>query len=57
MPEPLIPWIGLGMNVAYRPCCWAIALRVYLNVIALSAVRSASLYSKSISCWPAATSW
>ena len=57
MPEPLMPWIGLGMNVAYRPCCWAIALSVYLKVIALSAVRSASEYSKSISCWPAATSW
>ena len=42
IPEPLMPWIGLGMNVAYRPCCWAIALRVYLKVIALSAVRSAS---------------
>jgi hypothetical protein len=57
MPEPLIPWIGLGMNVAYRPCCWAMALRVVLKVTALSAVWSASAYSKSISCWPAATSW
>ena len=52
-----MPWIGLGMNVAYRPCCWAIALSVNLKVIALSAVWSASAYSKSISCWPAATSW
>ena len=52
IPEPLIPWIGLGMNVAYRPCCWAIALSVNLKVIALSAVWSASAYSKSISCWP-----
>ncbi len=25
MPEPLIPKIGLGMNVAYRPWSWAIA--------------------------------
>ena len=31
IPEPLIPWIGLGMNVAYRPCCWAIALSVELE--------------------------
>ena len=38
MPEPLIPWIGLGMNVAYRPCCCAIALSANLKVIALSAV-------------------
>ena len=38
IPEPLIPWIGLGMNVAYRPCCWAIALSANLKVIALSAV-------------------
>ena len=57
IPEPLMPWIGLGMNVAYRPCCWAIALSANLKVIALSAVCSASLYSKSISCCPAATSW
>ena len=56
IPEPLIPWIGLGMNVAYRPCCWAIAFRVVLKVTALSAVWSASAYSKSISCCPAATS-
>ncbi len=56
IPEPLIPKIGLGMNVAYRPCCWAIALSAYLKVTALSAVRSASEYSKSISCWPTATS-
>jgi hypothetical protein len=32
-------------------------LRVVLKVTALSAVRSASAYSKSISCWPVATSW
>ena len=57
MPEPLMPWIGLGMNVAYRPCCCAMAFSVNLKVIALSAVWSASAYSKSISCWPAATSW
>ena len=31
IPEPLIPWIGLGMNVAYRPCCCAIALSVELE--------------------------
>ena len=42
IPEPLMPWIGLGMNVAYRPCCWAIALSANLKVIALSAVCSAS---------------
>ena len=57
IPEPLMPWIGFGMNVAYRPCCWAIALSANLKVMALSAVRSASEYSKSISCWPTATSW
>ena len=38
MPEPLIPWIGLGMNVAYSPCCWAMAFSANLKVIALSAV-------------------
>src|SRR3972149_1197083 len=57
MPEPLMPWMGLGMKVAYRPCGWAIAFRVNLKVSALSAVWIASAYSKSISCWPAATSW
>ena len=56
MPDPLMPWIGLGMNVAYRPCCWAMALRANLKVIALSAVVSASEYWKSISCCPTATS-
>jgi hypothetical protein len=49
--------LGFGMNVAWSPCCWAIAFSANLNVIALSAVLSASAYSKSISCWPAATSW
>ena len=39
MPVPLMPWNGLGMNVAYRPCCWAIAFSVVRNVTALSAVR------------------
>ena len=57
IPEPLMPWIGLGMNVAYSPCCWAMALSANLNVTALSAVVSASEYSKSISCCPTATSW
>ena len=41
MPEPLIPKIGLGMNVAYRPCSCAIALSVNLKVTALSAVCEA----------------
>ena len=41
MPEPLMPWIGLGMNVAYRPCRLAMALSVNLKVMALSAVRQA----------------
>ncbi len=57
IPEPLMPKIGLGMKVAYRPCCCAIAFSANLNVIALSAVLRASAYSKSISCWPWATSW
>ena len=33
-----MPSIGLGMNVAYRPCRLAMALSVNLKVIALSAV-------------------
>ena len=57
IPEPLMPKNGLGMNVAYRPFGAAIALSVVLKVTALSAVRSASAYWKSISCWPVATSW
>ena len=57
MPDPLMPKNGLGMKVAYSPCRAATALRVVLKVTALSAVRSASAYSKSISCWPVATSW
>ena len=52
-----MPKIGLGMNVACSPCREATALRVVLKVTALSAVRSASAYLKSISCWPTATSW
>ena len=51
-----MPKIGLGMNVANRSCALATALTTYLNVIELSAVRSASSYLKSISCWPSATS-
>ena len=52
-----MPKNGFGMNVAYRPFDAATALSVVLKVTALSAVRSASAYSKSISCWPVATSW
>ena len=32
IPEPLIPAIGFGMNVAYNPCLRAIDLTTNLNV-------------------------
>ena len=58
MPEPLMPKIGLGMNVAYSPCSWAMALSVNLKVTRVVGGLAARRRSwKSISCWPAATSW
>ena len=57
IPEPLMPKMGLGIKVAWRPFFWARVLTASLKVIMLSAVRRASAYLKSISCWPWATSW
>ena len=45
------------MNVACRPWSIATFLTMKRNVETRSAVVIASAYLKSISCWPAATSW
>ena len=50
------PYIGLGMNVAWRLYLSAITLATYLRVTTLSAVVIASAYWKFISCWPDAHS-
>ena len=52
-----MPNTGLGMNVACMPFFCASVLTASLKVMMLSAAVSASAYLKSISCWPAATSW
>jgi len=57
MPEPLIPKIGFGINVACKLCLAAIALTATLNVATLSAAVKISAYLKSTSCCPSATSW
>ena len=57
MPLPAMPRMGLGMKVAYRPCCWARVFSTMRKVTMLSAVFRAWSNRKSISCWPGAISW
>ena len=57
MPLPLMPRMGLGRKVAWRPWFRAIRFTTHLKVAMLSAVVRASAYLKSISCCPGATSW
>ncbi len=45
------------MNVAWTPLRRAISLTIHLWVWSASAMRSASWYFKSISCWLGPTSW
>ncbi len=57
MPEPWTPSSGLGMNVACSPCEAATSRTISRNVITLSAIDRASVWRRSISCWPGASSW
>ena len=57
MPEPCTPSSGFGMNVACSPCAAATSRTTKRNVITLSAIVSASVWRRSISCWPGASSW
>ncbi len=57
MPLPFTPATGFGMNVAYTPNSCAASFTVSRYVITLSAMDSASVYRRSISCWDGATSW
>ena len=50
IPEPFIPYIGFGINVACTPILFATAFTAYLKVIILSALVRAFSYLKSISC-------
>ena len=50
MPLPGSPAMGLGMNDAYTPCFMAISLTTSLYVITASAMDSASVKRRSISC-------
>ena len=56
MPLPLTPQMGFGMNVAWRPCFLATALRACLRANTRSAEVMASAYLRSISYWLGATS-
>ena len=57
MPEPCTASSGLGMNVACSPCDAATSRTISRNVITLSAIVSASVCRRSISCWLGASSW
>ena len=57
MPEPNAPVIGFGMNVAYTPLSAATSLLMSRNVITLSAIVSASVWRRSISCCDGPFSW
>jgi hypothetical protein len=45
------------MNVACTPCLAATSFTTSRNVITLSAIVSASVWRRSISCWLGASSW
>ena len=51
MPEPWTPSSGLGMNVAWTPSVEATSFTTSRNVMTLSAMVSASVWRRSISCW------
>ena len=51
-PDPHEPVYGFGMNVANRPCCFAICFASNRNSVSRSAISSAGAYSKSNSYWP-----
>ncbi len=57
MPDPCTPLSGLGMNVAHTPASSAIFRTTRRSVMMLSAIDSASLYCRSISCWLGLSSW
>ncbi len=57
IPEPKSPAIGLGMNDAYTPRSCATSFTTSRKVITLSAIVSASVYRRSISCWLGPSSW
>ena len=51
MPQPCTPSSGLGMNVACTPWLAATSFTTSRNVMMLSAIVSASVWRRSISCW------
>ena len=57
MPDPCTPSSGFGMNVACTPLAAATSFTTRRNVITLSAIVSASVWRRSISCWLGASSW
>ena len=57
MPLPCTPSSGLGMNVACTPWLAATSFTTSRNVMMLSAIVSASVWRRSISCWLGASSW
>ena len=57
MPEPGRLSTGFGMNVAKTPISRATSFTVSRNVVIASAIDSASVCFRSISCWDAPTSW
>ena len=57
MPLPCTFSSGLGMNVACTPWLAATSLTTSRNVMMLSAIVSASVWRRSISCWLGASSW
>ena len=57
MPEPCTPSNGLGMNVAWTPSDAATSFTTSRNVMTLSAMVSASVWVRSISCWLGESSW
>ena len=57
IPEPCTPSSGLGMKVACTPWSAAISLTTMRKVMTPSAMVSASVWRRSISCWLGASSW
>ena len=57
MPLPCTLSSGFGMNVACTPWLAATSFTTNRNVMMLSAIVSASVWRRSISCWLGASSW
>ncbi len=57
IPDPCTAASGFGMKVACTPASKATSRTTRRNVITLSAMVSASVYRRSISCWLGASSW